>query len=147
MKIKNKRKIIIAVAVITMIIILIFTPKLVHVEFSGPKPPNELNKLFQNISMTNIQVLAVGANYSGGGVVENPDGIEQFLKGLELESGEEFIGITSIEFDTSGTDFIYLATHKQEYDIDTIYSSQIVLVWIEDAIEGIIFKINSFLSK
>ncbi|MBR0600192.1 hypothetical protein [Sinanaerobacter chloroacetimidivorans] len=139
MKKLNKRKIITGVVVLAVIILLVFIPKPVYVEFSEPKQPNELIEMFQNISITNIKVHAVGVNYSGGGIVENLDDIEPLLKDMESDNGE-LVGITNIEFSTSGTDLIYLMTHKKDHDIAAIYVFNVILGRIEDQIERLVFR-------
>ena len=56
-----------------------------------------------------------------------------------LQNGE-VIGITSIEFSTSGTDLIYLITHNKDYDIKNIYVLNIIMGRVEDQIERMIYR-------
>ncbi len=135
---KSKHWIITGVIVIGVVLILVFIPKPIYIEFVEPKQPNELTQMFQNIPMTNIEVDAIGENYSGGGFVENLGEVDTILNDFELQNGE-VIGIISIEFTTTGTDLIYLITHKKDYDIKNIYVLSIIMGRIEDQIERMIY--------
>ena len=119
MKKINKRWIPIGVIAIGIVLILVFIPNPVYMEFGEPKQPNELNQMFQDMPITNIKVDVIGVNYSGGGIVKNLDDIVLLLKDFESQNGE-VVGITSMEFSTSGIDLIYLITHKKDYNIKNI---------------------------
>lgn len=137
---KNKNIIILAAAIILGV--FIFAPRPVYIEFNEPKQPSDLSQMFEKVSIKQIYFTALGAdNRSAGGMVESIDDVSPLLERLEIEvvSGE-FLGIRDIEGNISGTDYIYLLTHKKEYDIGQLYSFQVLLGRIEDGIERIILR-------
>ena len=142
MKKRNKNKIIITLAAAILLGVFIFAPRPVYIEFHQPKQPSDLNKMFEKVSIKQIYFTTLGANnHSAGGMVESLDDVSPLLEELEIQiiSGDA-LGIRDIEGIISGTDYIYLLTHKKEYDINQLYSFQVLLGRIEDGIERILFR-------
>lgn len=135
---KKMHKVIVATITAMVVITLIVLPKSVYIEFNSPKLPNELIKTFYNISTTKITINVEGENYSGGGKVESLSELEPLLKSLELENGN-IIGISAMEFSTTGIDLLYLMTHKKAYDVANIDVFNVMLGRLEDQIERIVF--------
>jgi hypothetical protein len=145
MKKVKKRTIAIGTAAIAAVLILILAPWLVCLKFEEPKQADELEELFADIPVKNAQFTASGENHSGGGFAETTSDMARILGEMEIQTGEAFEGITSMEFIASGVDRIYLILHKRDYDIASMDSFHIALVWFDDLGEGVVHFFNKSL--
>lgn len=135
---KKIRKGITGVIAAVVVITLILIPKSVYIEFNSPKLPDELIKKFGNISTTKITISVEGQNYTGGGKVDSLNELEPLLNSFELENGN-IIGISAMEFNTTGSDLLYIMTHKSVYDVANIDVFNVMLGKLEDQVERLIF--------